>query len=512
MRSPVLLFLIVLTPPLSQGLLSDHGDLLNTAASADGLTIAPAAIVAAVCLYTAWRLSAATSPSWIVAGLALFGVQSVSYAALQVSDPARTAQQHAWMTSANLVVVAAILVIRAYDGTRLLRYSPVALGAGLGAAIGLLRVVAVSRLVQLEPGVLGCSLIALAGVSMAAMLAWLILRGGVLPRWIRVRLVVAVLLLCAGHAVTALDGTVRGTFNVIAVLACSAVAATALVSATLGLLRLALSEHARRTSSLLEELAQVQEDHRHHRARMHEIESTIAGIRSAGELLQDPRRIAPERRRQLEEMIHSEVCRLERLLTSHQLPVRSDLLAAAAAVSATPPAMPASASSAEEPIGDEGNVDLDTTLATLATLHEAKGTAVRWTPSGHRAAARADDVTEVLNILLDNAARHGDGTAEVSVLDAEDTIEILVSDNGPGIAPEVRDRLFQWGARGPASPGQGIGLHIAQNLAERQGGYLRVQDPTVPAESGRGGATFVVGLPISRAARESVKENDGVLA
>jgi len=509
-------FLVVLTPPLSQGLLSHHGNLLNTAASADGLAVAPAALLAAVCLYTSWRLSSAASPSWIVACLALVGVQSVSFAGLQITDPARTAQQHAWMALADLVLLATLIAFRAYDDRGLLRRSPTAVGATAGALIGLLRVASVSHLPPIEPSVLHRAVVTVVGVSMAALLSWLVLRGGVLPRWIRVRFVVAVLLLCAGHTVTALDGAVRAPLNVLVALLCSAVAAAAMVSAAVGVLHVGLVEHARRTSTLLEKLEHVQEDHRTHRARMHELESTIAGIRSAGELLKDEDRIGPERRRQLEEMIHSEVCRLERLLTSQPLadedPVQPVHSLQPVTVSLPTPV-------AEKPT-HQGSVDLDAAIATLALIHEAKGTSVRWIPSGRRVRACADDVTEVLNTLLDNAARHGDAAPSVTVRDAAEgtpgIVEILVSDQGPGIAPEVRDRLFQWGAHASSSPGQGIGLHIAQTLAARQGGYLRLQD----APDGGRGATFVLGLPaapvpvvgvvVVPAAR--ARENDGVLA
>jgi signal transduction histidine kinase len=56
----------------------------------------------------------------------------------------------------------------------------------------------------------------------------------------------------------------------------------------------------------------------------------------------------------------------------------------------------------------------------------------------------------------------------------------------------VRERLFEWGARGPGSRGQGIGLNVAWSLAESQGGYLHLRDTSGP------GATFVVGLPAVR--------------
>jgi nitrogen-specific signal transduction histidine kinase len=72
---------------------------------------------------------------------------------------------------------------------------------------------------------------------------------------------------------------------------------------------------------------------------------------------------------------------------------------------------------------------------------------------------------------------------------AETSVEIAVTDNGPGVSPELRRRIFAWGVSGPGSTGQGIGLHTARDLMERQGGYLEL------VESGDR-TTFVIGIPM----------------
>jgi len=68
-------------------------------------------------------------------------------------------------------------------------------------------------------------------------------------------------------------------------------------------------------------------------------------------------------------------------------------------------------------------------------------------------------------------------------------VEIRVSDSGPGVPRAVAAHMFEWGARGPDSTGQGIGLNVAQRLITEQDGYLRVVNRP------RGGSTFIVGLP-----------------
>lgn len=493
-------FLVSVSPALFQ-MMTDHRDLVTAAAASDGLTIAPAAVITAVCFYTSWRISPAASPTWLVAGTAVLGIQCVSNAALQVTNPETAFAQHAWMALADLVLLGAILALRAAQRTSPMRRYPSVIGAVVGLGIGLLRVTAVSRLPVIEPGLGERALVAVAGIVLGGGLAWLVMRADPVPLVVRERLVIALLLLTAGHAMASLDGSSRDAVNTWLGLACCVLGAVALIGAAIGMLRRTLLAESGLTTTLRTRLHAVEEDERRHRARIHEIESMMAGIVSASELVRHRQDVPAERRARLEEMIHEELGRLERLLraehvarqearqviqhSSQSWPSRADgdvRLAVPAAREDDPPGPFVTA---------PATVDLDRTIRHLVLAHEAKGTTVSWRPSGRRVAGHADDVAEVLNILLDNAARHGDASPSVSVHEAPQAVEILVSDHGPGIAPEIRDQLFQWGARGPGSPGQGIGLHIAQDLMEKAGGYLRLSE----AGAGEGGATFVMGLP-----------------
>jgi signal transduction histidine kinase len=132
---------------------------------------------------------------------------------------------------------------------------------------------------------------------------------------------------------------------------------------------------------------------------------------------------------------------------------------------------------------------LDATIGLIVISHEARGHPVSWRPAGLHVRAQPDAVAQVFNVLLDNAAKHGRSATQVSVERHGDYVEIVVRDDGPGVDPSLRARLFNWGARGDRSSGQGIGLHVARDLAQQQGGYLRLAD-------GKGGATFVLGLPV----------------
>jgi signal transduction histidine kinase len=98
---------------------------------------------------------------------------------------------------------------------------------------------------------------------------------------------------------------------------------------------------------------------------------------------------------------------------------------------------------------------------------------------------------EVLTILFENAAEACANAGRVSVAAEihENMMRLHVQDDGPGIAPGLRDALFTAGFTTKAS-GHGYGLLLAQRLVESRGGRLTAG----PAPSR--GATFSVSLPL----------------
>ena len=113
---------------------------------------------------------------------------------------------------------------------------------------------------------------------------------------------------------------------------------------------------------------------------------------------------------------------------------------------------------------------------------------------GDRALARGDEgrVLQVLRVLVDNAVRHTPrgSTITLSTGTTPWGASVVVSDDGPGIPPEVVERIFERFYRGPgaAARGTGLGLAIARELAERMDGRLL-------ASSGPGGTRFTLELP-----------------
>jgi signal transduction histidine kinase len=95
-------------------------------------------------------------------------------------------------------------------------------------------------------------------------------------------------------------------------------------------------------------------------------------------------------------------------------------------------------------------------------------------------------LTQVLDVLIDNARLHGSGGITVHTLDAGTHLEVRVSDEG---GARLGTDVFRRGVTSRADDeGHGIGLAVASELAEHLGGHLSV-DRSAPT------TTFVLWLP-----------------
>jgi signal transduction histidine kinase len=105
-------------------------------------------------------------------------------------------------------------------------------------------------------------------------------------------------------------------------------------------------------------------------------------------------------------------------------------------------------------------------------------------------------LVRVLDNLLDNAKRHGEGAIDVVVGTHEDQACLMVTDRGQGIPAADRERAFERftrldTARAREAGGTGLGLAIARDIAIAHGGTLRIED--CPH-----GARFVLRLPLAK--------------
>jgi signal transduction histidine kinase len=156
----------------------------------------------------------------------------------------------------------------------------------------------------------------------------------------------------------------------------------------------------------------------------------------------------------------------------------------------------------EFPVGDF----LEECAQSVSMVEAGKGLSyvVDVTPPDLPLEADVERLRQVVTNLLQNAIRHSPhgGTVRLDAYPVDDDVVIEVSDEGPGIAPEDRERIFERFARGTTSSrghggpapmtvssgGTGIGLAIVRWAVDLHGGHVEVAD--TPR-----GATMRVTLP-----------------
>ncbi|MDQ1680594.1 MAG: hypothetical protein QOI42_1453 [Frankiaceae bacterium] len=102
-------------------------------------------------------------------------------------------------------------------------------------------------------------------------------------------------------------------------------------------------------------------------------------------------------------------------------------------------------------------------------------------PAGATASIDRDRLHQVVENLVDNAVRHSprDGTVRVTATSSPGSLRLVVADDGPGIPPADRARVFDAYTRlaaGRQDGGTGLGLAIARWVTELHGGSIRVLD------------------------------------
>ncbi|HMN21378.1 MAG TPA: sensor histidine kinase [Ottowia sp.] len=135
---------------------------------------------------------------------------------------------------------------------------------------------------------------------------------------------------------------------------------------------------------------------------------------------------------------------------------------------------------------------LQALLRTMARLHAARALAFELAPDAADAAFRGEeqDLYELLGNLIDNAGKWARARVRVDVRRDGDRLCFTVDDDGPGIAPAERERMFERGVQlDERRPGSGLGLDIVRTLAETYGGSIEA------LESPLGGLRMRLCLP-----------------
>jgi two-component system sensor kinase FixL len=142
-------------------------------------------------------------------------------------------------------------------------------------------------------------------------------------------------------------------------------------------------------------------------------------------------------------------------------------------------------------------LDMTVVLGTTAALLSQDGAhaGVHIAMTGHAPPVMAD--AELLKIVFINLfvnsaqAMKGQGMVTVSVAETDGACTVVVSDTGPGIPAEVRDRLFTPFVTTKAR-GTGLGLSTVKRIVEAHHGQVKVESPA------GGGTRITVRLPLAK--------------
>ena len=154
------------------------------------------------------------------------------------------------------------------------------------------------------------------------------------------------------------------------------------------------------------------------------------------------------------------------------------------------------------PLGDDGLVDLvDLDDLALVEAHRTRKTDIEiaaTTLDEARVRGDAHELSRVIGNLIDNAVRHADHRVTIAVVSDDTNTELHVDDDGPGVPPQDRMRIFERftradDARSRDKGGSGLGLSIVHELVSKHHGTTTVGDSPL------GGARFTVTLPTASA-------------
>ncbi|NND48760.1 MAG: two-component sensor histidine kinase [Rhizobiales bacterium] len=164
---------------------------------------------------------------------------------------------------------------------------------------------------------------------------------------------------------------------------------------------------------------------------------------------------------------------------------------------------------------DSSNVDIDETLratgALLSDRIENAGLTLDYDVPGDIGSVMADEtrVKQILFNLLTNAIGFSpSGTAiTIGARRTPEVVEIWVTDRGPGIAPEMRERVFErfeTHTDGSSHRGSGLGLSVVKSFVELHGGTVGIE-----SELGEG-TTVRFSLPAVLSAQIGQEDEDGI--
>ncbi|PHM33442.1 sensor protein PhoQ [Xenorhabdus innexi] len=121
---------------------------------------------------------------------------------------------------------------------------------------------------------------------------------------------------------------------------------------------------------------------------------------------------------------------------------------------------------------------LDSLVSALTKVYQHKGINVTLDISPELTwLGEKNDFLEVMGNILENACKYCLEFVQVSALMDENSLTIIVDDDGPGIPPNKRHIVFERGLRADTlRPGQGLGLSIASEIVAQYDGDISIDD------------------------------------
>lgn len=445
-------------------LMADRGQTLAELPATTALVCYALISGAGAAVYFHWRLSGDGSgsaedrrlPGWLVVGLVAAGVHGFLGSFFQQASPeVAVLGVDSWLLASQVVITVLLLVMSRAARHVDLHHDPALVGLVGGLTLGAMTCLAMVAAPGYRFGPVTVLVLVTTLLLSCSWLAWTLLHLDGVPPWVRGRLTFSVVSLVGAQTASHATGSGFAAVAVIGI----ALGTAALCALAARLLRFTVAHHQDQVRRLHSELIKVEVAALGHRELLHEVGSTVAGIATASSVIQLRPELSGPPRDRLEQMMAAEVARLVRLMSDRAV------------------------------IEPDRDVVIDDVVEPLVVSHQARGLDVHWTGAGLLARGDSDDLAEVVNILLENAARHGGGRVDLSVTAVGDEmVEIRCSDQGRGVPHGLRDHLFESGARGQASPGQGLGLAIAHRLMTQRGGTLELVEDAP-------GATFAARLP-----------------
>ncbi|WP_299447720.1 ATP-binding protein [uncultured Phycicoccus sp.] len=209
----------------------------------------------------------------------------------------------------------------------------------------------------------------------------------------------------------------------------------------------------------------------------HELRSPLTGVKGfSSTLLRNWDRFSDDQKRLMLETIEADADRVTRLIT--ELLDTSRIGTGRLTVHAQPlqvrPRLEAQVERRVVAGADRAQFDIDV----------ADGVDVLW--------ADPDRFEQVVTNLVDNALRHGKGRVRMAVeraaWEGPAAVDLVVCDDGDGIAPHHRELVFSRFWQAGAKHGTGLGLYLVRGLVEAHGGEVAVE--SAPGGGARMRATF----------------------